>query len=166
MHAWEDLPNDWSYIRSSVLVTLLFDYWCTCTLHSFASNGDHLAGIGKPFAIHVWKSLIFYYERLFKEVRFPHGGKEVPIIMYVWMLKISSLNVLNISSNMVASFFTHKTIFYRQLDFSSSLELLKKFWKTSLKVAQQMLSFIVYFTRFSKNKLFWKKKSNLRLGSC
>ena len=52
-------------------------------------------------------------------------------------------------------------IFISNSIFYLNLELLTKFWKTSLKVALQLLCFIVDFYTIS---WFWKKKSNLRLG--
>ena len=50
-------------------------------------------------------------------------------------------------------------IFYRQLDFPSELGVANE-------ILEKEASFIVIFSSFSENKLFLKKKSNLRLGSC
>ena len=51
--------------------------------------------------------------------------------------------------------------FIGKLIFHVSLELLTKFWKTSLRVAYQLLSFIVYFTRFSENQFLLEKKPHI-----
>ena len=59
------------------------------------------------------------------------------------------------------------TFFIGNSIFHLSLELLTKFWKTSLKVAEQLLSFIVgFYTIYEKSAVLTEKKTNLSLGSC
>ena len=77
-----------------------------------------------------------------------------------WGLKVE-LNISRPKSELRDSCMNVCVLFYRQVDFHLSLELLKRI----LRIEPESCLTVAWFTDFSENELFWKKNTNLTLDA-